>query len=226
MKLCIILLLILALGVPLRGVYAQDDPEREEYRPIEDVPGLPRVLLIGDSISVGYTLPTRALLEGEANVHRIPENGGPTIKGLEHIEEWLGDGKWDVVHFNWGLHDLKVMGEQNQVPLNEYAQNMEKLVTRLQATGAKLIWAATTPVPEGDVRPLRRPADVPEYNAAAKRVMAAHKIPINDLNSFALPILEEIQRPVNVHFTDEGSKRLAERVAVAIRKALKTEEGG
>ncbi|MGC9318533.1 MAG: SGNH/GDSL hydrolase family protein, partial [Armatimonadota bacterium] len=72
------------------------------FQPIEDDPELPRVLLIGDSISVGYTLPVRSILEGTANVHRIPENGGPTARGLERIEDWLGDERWDVIHFNWG----------------------------------------------------------------------------------------------------------------------------
>ena len=51
-------------------------------RPIVEVEELPQVLLIGDSISIGYTLPTRALLKGKANVHRIPANGGPTTKGV------------------------------------------------------------------------------------------------------------------------------------------------
>src|SRR5689334_20512700 len=46
--------------------------------PVKDRPGLPRVLLIGDSISVCYTPATREELKGEANVHRIPENGGHT----------------------------------------------------------------------------------------------------------------------------------------------------
>jgi hypothetical protein len=74
---------------------------------IEDVAGLPRVLLIGDSISIGYTLDVREMLKGKANVHRIPTNGGPTTNGLKSIKAWLGDSKWDVIHFNWGLHDLK-----------------------------------------------------------------------------------------------------------------------
>jgi acyl-CoA thioesterase-1 len=50
---------------------------------------LPRVLLIGDSISIGYTIPTRKLLKGKANVHRIPVNGGPTTRGLEQVENWV-----------------------------------------------------------------------------------------------------------------------------------------
>ncbi len=75
--------------------------------PIKDKPGLPRVLLIGDSISMGYTLPVRRILDGKANVHRIPANGGPTTRGLASIDKWLGEGNWDLIHFNWGIHDLR-----------------------------------------------------------------------------------------------------------------------
>jgi len=77
---------------------------------VADDPKLPRALLIGDSVSIGYTLPTRALLKDKANVHRIPVNGGATEVGISHMAKWLGTGKWDVIHFNWGLHDLKSLG--------------------------------------------------------------------------------------------------------------------
>ena len=77
------------------------------FAPIKDDPKLPRVLLVGDSISIGYTLPTRDFLKGKANLHRIPTNGGPTTRGLANIDAWLGKSKWDIIHFNWGLHDLK-----------------------------------------------------------------------------------------------------------------------
>jgi len=127
--------------------------------PVEDKQGLPRVLLIGDSISIGYTVPTRKALEGKANVHRPQANCGPTTRGLQAIDQWLGDGKWDVIHFNWGLHDLKYISAKGgltdvdkgkqQVPIGQYEANLEKLVLRLKKTGAKLIWASTTPVPEG-----------------------------------------------------------------------------
>src|SRR5687768_404471 len=80
---------------------------KDALTPINDQPGLPRVLLIGDSVSVCYTLATREELKGEANVHRIPENAGHTGKSLARIDGWLGNGKWDVIHFNWGLHDLR-----------------------------------------------------------------------------------------------------------------------
>ena len=150
------------------------------FAPIKDDPKLPRVLLIGDSISIGYTLPTREFLKGKANLHRIPTNGGPTTRGLASIDAWLGKSKWDVIHFNWGLHDLKYMGPNGenlfpkekggkpQVPLAAYEKNLEKLVVRLKKTGAKLIWRNTTPIPPGSKG--RYVGDSLKYNEAATRV--------------------------------------------------------
>jgi len=199
---------------------------------IEDAPGLPRVLLIGDSISIGYTLPVRELLKGKANVHRIPANGGPTINGLKYLKQWLGDSTWDVIHFNWGLHDLKYMGPNNenradpkspgahvQVPLADYEKNLRELVGQMKATGAKLIWCSTTPVLEGS--PGRVAGDEVKYNEAAARVMKDAGVPTNDLWAHAKVKLKEIQLPDgNVHFTTDGSKYLAEKVAAAIEAAL------
>ena len=79
---------------------------------ITDTPGLPRVLIIGDSISIGYTLPVRAQLRGRANVHRPKDNCGSTLVGLERLDAWLGNGKWDVIHFNFGLHDMSYVDAQ------------------------------------------------------------------------------------------------------------------
>ncbi len=199
---------------------------------IEDVPGLPRVLLIGDSISMGYTIPVREKLKGKANVHRIPTNGGPTVNGLAHLKEWLGDSKWDVIHFNWGLHDLKYIGKNAnerldpkapgahmQVPLPEYEKNLRELVTQLKATGAKLIWCSTTPVLEGSDG--RVAGDEKKYNEAAARVMKDAGVPTNDLHAHAQSKIKEIQLPAgNVHYTQDGYKYLAEKVAAEIEAAL------
>lgn len=191
------------------------------FAPVTDQPGLPRVLLIGDSISIGYTLPVRKLLDGKANVHRIPTNAAHTRNGAEKIAQWLGDGHWDVIHFNFGLHDLRRMDDgQRQVSLEDYEKNLETIVAALKKTGARLIWASTTPVPEGKVSPPRVPADAGLYNDAALRVMNKHGIPVDDLYSFALPRLKQIQRPVNVHFTDAGSDALAAEVARHVEAAL------
>jgi len=212
---------LLTIVVALAATFvAIDNAGAQALAPIEDDANLPRVLLIGDSISIGYTLPTRAALAAKANVHRPAANCGPTSRGLEQIDAWLGDGKWDVIHFNWGLHDLKYIDGKQQVPLDEYEKNLGKLVARLKRTGAKLVWCSTTPVPEG-CSPPRKNEDVLAYNAVAKKIMEANEVAIDDLYTFALEKLEKIQRPANVHFTPEGSKVLAGQVARSIVDALK-----
>lgn len=188
---------------------------------VEDKPGLPRVLLIGDSISMGYTLGVRSRLAGVANVHRILENGGPTARGIQKIDRWLGEKAWDVVHFNFGLHDLKRDdGVTRQVSPEEYEKNLREIARKIKGKARRVIWASTTPVPEGKTNPPRTPADVPVYNGIAARVMQEEGIEINDLYGFTLPRLREWQRPVNVHFVEAGSEALAGRVAEVIRKQL------
>lgn len=189
--------------------------------PIEDAAGLPRVLLIGDSISMGYTLPVRKLLAGKANVHRIPANGGPTKNGVASIKRWLGGGKWDVIHFNWGIHDLKIMPDgRRQVEPADYEANLRQLVTTLKTTGAKLIWASTTPIPEGELNPPRKFGQVAEYNAIAARVMKENAVTINDLNAWMTPKFEEFHKLKDLHYTEAGSDHLAQKVAIAVGEAL------
>jgi lysophospholipase L1-like esterase len=198
------------------------------FATVADVPGLPRVLLIGDSISMGYTLGVRAKLAGKANVHRPPENSGDTARGVASIDKWLGAGKWDVIHFNFGLHDLKYLDAAGQLAapdkgkqvhtLAEYEANLRKIVARLKQTGAKLIWAATTPVPGGSTG--RVEDDAIRYNAVAARVMQEQGVAINDLHAYVKPRQAQLQRPANVHFSTEGSAQLAETVTAHILPVL------
>lgn len=196
---------------------------------VTDVPGLPRVLLIGDSISMGYTLDVRAKLAGKANVHRPPENCGDTARGVASIDKWLGSGKWDVIHFNFGLHDLKYLDAAGQLAapdkgkqvhtLAEYEANLRKIVARLKQTGAKLIWAATTPVPGGSTG--RVEDDAIRYNAVAARAMQEQGVAINDLHAFVKPRQAQLQRPANVHFSPVGSAQLADVVVGQIVPLLR-----
>ena len=80
-------------------------------------PGLPRVLLIGYSISIGDTLKVREFRTGKANVQRIPASGRTVEYGLESLAKWLGAQRWNVVHFNFGLNDAKyVSSTEVRVP--------------------------------------------------------------------------------------------------------------
>jgi acyl-CoA thioesterase-1 len=199
--------------------------------PIEEVKGLPHVLIIGDSISIGYTLPTRALLQGKVNLHRIPTNGGPTTKGLAEIEKWLKNRKWDLIHFNWGLHDLNYMGKDGtnlvpkekggvvQVPLADYEKNLEKLVVRMKKSAKQLVWRNTTPIPAGSKA--RYVGDSLKYNQAAARVMKRHKIPTLDLFTPSKKNMKDWMKKADVHYYPHGSQALAEIVAKDILTRLK-----
>jgi acyl-CoA thioesterase-1 len=178
---------------------------------------LPRVLLIGDSTSDYYHEPVKEGLAGKANLHRIPENGGSTKKGLACLERWLGDGNWDVIHFNFGIHDMKLIDGKQQVPLDEYEQNLKKFVARLRKTRAKLVWASTTPVTRVEAA---HKEDGVAYNQVAEKIMKTHGIAINDLYAAVFPRVRDLQRGDGVHFTTEGSQILGRQVASAILRAL------
>lgn len=235
---CCVLTIIALLGLPVGEVSGQPktkakQPVRAPFQRIKDKPGLPRVLLIGDSISIGYTVPVRTLIGDKVNVHRALTNCGPTTKGLKELSKWIGDQPWDVIHFNWGLHDLKYLGPQGQnladpktagshqqVPPEEYEQNLRRLVAQLKKTRATLVWCSTTPVPDGAKG--RVVGDSAKYNAIAAKIMKEEGIAIDDLYGFCKPRLKKIQRPANVHFTPEGSKALGQQVVSHIEQALKS----
>lgn len=207
-----------------------DQPANMETRS-DDTDALPAVLIIGDSISIGYTKPLTALLQGKSTVAHNPGNAQHSRFGRENLDAWLGETDWDVIHFNHGLHDLKYVDANGknvrmreaghiQIPLDEYGKNMEAIVLRLKKTGAQLIFATTTPFPDRPDGPLREEFQVVKYNEVALKIMQKHGVAVNDLYTFALPRLEELQQPRNVHFTPDGSKALAEEVARCILVAL------
>ncbi len=185
----------------------------------------PRVLIIGDSISIGYTPAVREMLGDVAEVVHNPGNAADTRKGLKELDGWLGSEKWAVIHFNWGLHDLKHVRDgkldltaPRVSTIEQYRENLEKLAVRLKATGAKLIWASTTPIPEGAAGRIK--GQEVEFNAAAREIMDKHGVTVNDLHTWVWPCLDKYQQKANVHFTNEGSRFLAEKVARRIRNSL------
>jgi len=194
---------------------------------------LPKVLILGDSISIGYFPYVKVFLQNKADVTRpfksdgIPENCQGTTNGIMNVERWIGHEKWDVIHFNFGLHDLKhvnpVTGKNSQNPADprqaepkQYKKLLRQITEILKKTGAKLIFATTTPYPEQVNGPCRTFGDEKVYNEIAVRIMKKFNVPINDLHAFILPRMMQLQRPNNVHFTDEGSKALGERVSTVI----------
>jgi hypothetical protein len=214
---------------------------------VENNPALPNVLIYGDSISVEYTSTVRDDLKDKANVYRIHCNGGSSgsfIPNMTKMDEAMRNKQlegcwsfqWDVIHFNVGLHDLKYIynGQLDKTngtrvcTVENYEKNLRAIIAYLKKTspGATLIFATTTPVPEGE--PGRVAGDSVIYNEAALRVMKDYpEIIVNDLYSFTNPHrLQWWTKPGNVHYKPEGAKAQGDEVSGVILKALKSRPTG
>ena len=184
---------------------------------------LPLVVLIGDSIRMGYQDQVVNQLAGRAEVWAPKENGGDSRNVLAHLDQWVFARQPDVVHVNCGLHDLKrAFGAESAVPLAEYEGNVRQILQRLQRElNGAVVWATTTPVEETWHHQNkgfdRLEADVEAYNAAARAVAVDLGVPIDDL--FAVVEREGKARLLTqdgVHFTEEGSQLLGRTVAECV----------
>lgn len=193
----------------------------------------PNVLIIGDSIAGGYLPFVKEKLQGIAEVQtpKEPGEGGGTTNAIMHVDKWIGEAEWDVIHFNFGLHDMKHidpntgknstnLSHPQQAKPEQYEENLKEIVAKLKKTGAKLIFATTTPYPEKLGKQMRSPGMPEIYNDVALRIMKKEGVQVNDLYSFVLPKMEALQRAKNVHFTEAGYEALGNKVVESILKNL------
>jgi hypothetical protein len=236
MKYTLSLIAALLLAPPVLKAVEFYTPEQDKGGMTEAVSideSLPNVLIIGDSISIGYTRQVRDGLRGKANVIRPNTNCGNTQMGLRGLKRWIGTNHWAVIHFNWGLWDLcyrnpqsKNQGQRDKVngklstSLEDYEKNLETLVLQLKDTGATLIWASTTVIPEGEAG--RFAGDEVKYNVVAERVMKKYGVQIDDLYATSKVLSPECTKPGDVHYTSEGYAQLAAQVVAKLSEALQT----
>lgn len=193
----------------------------------------PRILIIGDSISIGYTPFVKENLKDVAEVYHNPGNAQHTGTGLQKIEEWIGNGDWDIIQFNWGLWDLcyrhpdsKLYGNRDKIKgkitykSETYATNLDAIVNRLKKiTQARLIFVTTTFVPEDEAG--RYQKDAIKYNRVAKEVMKNNKVLINDIYATSKTIHKSLGKgDDDVHYTDKGYKKLAVPIASFLKNEL------
>lgn len=195
-------------------------------------PEKPKVLIIGDSISIGYFPFVEIALKDRAVLYHNAGNAQSSTNGVNKLKNWLEEEHWDVIQFNWGLWDIayrlpaltgigvldKHKGKLTTGPV-EYKRNMEKLISDLEKTGAKLIFVNTTFVPENE--PGRHPADAKKYNRIAEKLARQHGITINDLYKPSIKIHKEFGLGVdNVHFSSKGYGALAIYISKEIEKVI------
>lgn len=215
--------------------------KNDAFQYVHPIKRIPNVLLYGDSISIAYTTAVREKLKGTATVFRLFKNGGSSeafIPAMNQLQETMfqphlergWNFKWDLIHFNVGLHDLKYFdGKKLSKESGKQVSSVEDYKARLydiceylkeKFPKAKLIFATTTPIPENAQG--RYKGDSIKYNKAAREVLASYPdIAINDLYSFTMPHQEQwASKPDNVHFNKLGYTSQGEEVAGVIAENL------
>ena len=185
------------------------------------------VYLIGDSVRLASEPYTRAALP-EADIVSPSENCRSSHDVLEHIEQWTeGATAGDVIHINCGLHDIRHNQGCNGpvADIETYCNNLTQIFDYLKQTGAKIIWASSTPFLESVhniVKPSRRYlADLKAYNRVAEDLARQYGFAINDLYSLMFEQdLTDVMLCDGLHFNEFGSKMIGEAVAEAILKQL------
>jgi lysophospholipase L1-like esterase len=214
---------VLAAGCGFSGSVDEPEVVREGIEwldvwvPDVNAKGLPRVLLIGDSITRAYGPQVEQKLKGQAFVARLATSksvGDPAL--LAEVALVLGQTRFDLIHFNNGLHGFGYSEDTYRKAFPDLIEVLKK-----QSHGAKLIWATTTPVRERghldriDPRTVR----VQARNAiAAKRIEPA-KIPVDDLY-LLMDGHPEYYASDGTHFNDKGIAAQAEQVAATIKVVL------
>ncbi len=192
------------------------------------VPKPKNVLLIGDSIRMGYDKEIRKALEGRANVIFPEDNCQFAAYVFRYFHEWFGgvEGKdIDVVHWNAGLHDcLRLFEEEPNTPIEIYEYYIERTCKRIKklCPDAKVIFATSTSVISERMNRdfMRYNEDIERYNAAAVKIVEKYGFTVNDLYSVSVKLPEEAHSDAVHYYTDIGTKAYSEQVLAYINAAL------
>ena len=213
-----LLFCVLAYAVPAAEIRRENIEWLDVWLPNSNDHDLSRVLLIGDSITRGYGKQVEAILKGTAYVGRLATSkslGDPAL--LDEVALVLRQVKFDVIHFNNGMHGDAYTEE-------EYAAAFPELIATLRrhAPGAKLIWASTTDVRVRNSVEQVDPqtARLIRRNELAAGIAKREKIPVDDLFA-AIKDHPEYHAQDGVHFNQKGSEILARQVAAEVAKLLR-----
>ena len=181
-------------------------------------PGLPNVLLIGDSLTRNMFPEVNKDLQGIANVYLFAAStsvGDPrlTCQIADFVK--MEGVRFRVVHFNNGMHGWKYTEAQFRAAFPAYLREVEKLVP----SRSDLIWATITPVlptASGGATNAR----IDARNAIALSFVRAAGIRVD--HQHALMLKYENMHKDPVHFNNKGSDIEGDQAAAMIQQALKS----
>jgi len=220
--LIICLLSAMALFVSASMLLAQEQSSRPEeiewtweVRPQHADPGLPNVLLVGDSITRNYYSEVKRLLEKVANVYLFAAStslGDPRLN--RQLTEFASmEGKqFVVVHFNNGMHGWNYSEAEYKAAFPSYMATLHSIAPK-----AAFIWATTTPVKKED-SPGPTNARIKARNEIVQSSIASLRVPIDDQYELMTHHADLYQD--NVHFSEAGAAIQGQQVAALIKKQL------
>ena len=177
----------------------------------------PRVLLIGDSICNGYNNEVKNNLAGAVNVTFLATSKCVCDRSyLPLLDFMLSENRYQVIHFNNGLHSLGSNREDWERQLRAAIR-----LCREKGQGAKIIWASSTPLKKADMTEKAK-----ELNAIAARVMKEEGVPTNDLFALMDPLDRTVFWNDTYHYKPAGNKMLAHAVSTAVLNALGIKPAG
>lgn len=188
-----------------------------------------KIVLMGDSIRMGYDKYVKEAFEGTAEVYYPSENCRFAEYMLRYAHVWKENDKWpddiDLVHWNAGLWDvLELFDDGPLTSISYYAECISRINKRIRMLypNAKIVFATSTPVLEDKYGEgaKRHNATIKEYNDAAVAALASSDTVINDLYSLAIDFPEEYHSDVTHYSTDKGREYIGGRVISVICKEL------
>ena len=193
-----------------------------------------RILIIGDSISIGYTPYVQEYLRDEADIYHNPGNAQHSGTGIDSIVNWIGDSEWNIIQFNWGLWDLcyrhpdsKVQGNRDKVNgrityhIDDYRNNLDAIVKLIRKNSdADLVFVSTTFVPDDEAGRFKE--DAIKYNKIAMRVMQDNEVTINDIYEESMLIHGKYGKGTDdVHYLQEGYRELGLQISNFLKQKIR-----
>ena len=191
-----------------------------------------KILLIGDSIRMGYDKYVKDALANVAEVAYPQTNCRFANFVLRYAHEWKKEVNFtddvDLVHWNAGLWDvLELFGDEPITPIDTYKEMIKRIDKRLRFLfpKAKFVFATCTCVCEEMSNPdfTRKNENIKKYNQYALEALKDTDTIINDLYSLTETFPREYHSDWVHFYTPKGTEIIGGRVLSVICKLLDVE---
>jgi len=190
-----------------------------------------KIVLVGDSIRLGYEKYVKEAFDGVAEVYSPAENCRFAQYVLRNFHEWKRKHEWpddvDVVHWNAGLWDTITLFEDGTLtPPDFYADTVRRIDKRIRMCypNAKVIFATSTHVQEDKYlnkkKAARYNSDTAKFNRLAIEALEGTGTYIDDLFEVTEDAPESAFSDMTHYNTPEGCELIGGAVVRCICEVL------